>query len=955
LALFYCTPVVMTDEKSGPTGQASVFKEGYSGRGGRGRGRGGRGGRSGRSQGSDLESRGGHSRIEPSIGRGGRSNGSGNSNHSRHPRHPSSSPANSKVNPLNQQQSFHDKKLGNKGGADRKGRPRSSSNDKQEYYATKKLIEGPYSHLFCSERHGFALSRLLFQNQDWRHIFLQTSHLQMQQHHQKSTGASSLSTSNSDFKKITCDQLEQWWEAVKIVRCHVTFYEHLATSNNLSFAERCPICLDDEMVCPFIAPCGHSFCLPCVLGYLSSVAKNLNAENDRVQKNLQSNNGGVVGSSPVRMGTNRASVTSVRARCPLCSSGSSMVLNSGESIITYKDLRPVVFVPVAAVNAKIINDNSCGLGKRNASKQNSSQKITAESARIETRMKFVKLHRVRGCPAPYLPLLGNRIRGGVPISNNVINSSELCLPDLPDGDDDVEECTYARQYFTGTKEYERVLQYDLDELVNYREKNIHCQLDPREDWNVSMAIEAIHAAQRRWNGHEGRNGGFRVMELAAKSEHAHGLCDFVLEAHDKESRTEGAQINPRNDIEAKAIGGDDGAVSVENEQYNNSLEQTHHGRQKLEKSALLNPGSAYLHHSRIASHSSENIQESIPKLTGKPVDELLYYQSSDGQLCFLSGIDVALLMNEFSLHNCDDGNEDNRSELDAAIDEKSVSPSCGREKTPKNKRDRLPLPDELTASVIAIEHVVVTPSLVKRKPFLSHVPMNSTVSFVEIDWYSGGDDRNKPMLSRSTLSKFRGELQRRKSERIQAAKVERKADMAAKAKSLNDERRRREDLLGPGYIEGGGRQIIDPDDEFFQITDSSNQTAEPIFKFNQVCAEGGLWPELASATGTGYDISIAGNLTMPSSSTLVSRSPSKIPATSPWGTRKLVGAVKTNTSHSNDRNLKSPSDGALRNLSGASLSSQRNSVPNTLSTKKNKTSAPPSRPNTGKDKGPWGL
>lgn len=946
----------MIDEKSGPTGQASVSNEGYNGRGGRGRGRGGRGGRS---QGSNLESRGGHSRIKPSIGRGGGRNGSGNSNQSRHPRQPSNSSANGKVNLLNRQQSFRDKNLGNKGGADRKGRPRSSSNDKQEYYATKKMIEGPYSHLFCSERHGFALSRVLFQNQDWRHIFLQTSHLQMQQHHQKSTGAGSLPTSNTDIKKITSDQLEQWWEAVKIVRCHVSFYEHLeGTSNNLSFAERCPICLDDEMVCPFIAPCGHSFCLPCVLGYLSSVAKDLNAENDRVQKNMQSNNGGVVGSSPVRMGTNRASVTSVRARCPLCSSGSSMVLNSGESLITYKDLRPVVFVPVAAVNAKMINENSCGFGNRIANKQDSSQKNTAENARIGTRMKFVKLHRVRGCPAPYLPLLGNRIRGGVPFSNDVINSSELCLPDLPDGDDDVEECTYARHYFTGTKEYERVLQYDLDELVNYREKNIHCQLDPREDWNVSMAIEAIHAAQRRWNGHEGRDGGFIVMESATKLEHAHGLCDFVLEAHDKESITDGSQINPSNDVEAKAIGDDDGAASAENEHYNNSLEPTNQCRQKLKNSALLNPGSAYLHCSCIASHSSDSIQEIIPKLTGKPVDEFLYYQSSDGQLCFLSGIDVALLMHEFSLYNCDDGSEDNRSELDAAIDEKSVSPSCGREKTLKKKRNRLPLPDELTASVIAIEHVVVTPSLVKRKPFLSHVPMNSTVSFVEIDWYSGGDDGNKPMLSRSTLSKFRGELQRRKSERIQAAKIERKADMAAKAKSLKDERRRREDLLGHGYIEGGGRQMIDPDDEFFQITNSSDQTAEPIFKFNQVCAEGGFWPELASATGAGHDISIAGNLTMPSSSTLVSRSPTKIPAASPWGTGKLVGAMKTNTSrsnHSSDRNLKSPSDGALRNISGASLSSQRNSVPNTLSTKKNETFASPSRPTTGKDKGPWGL
>ncbi|KAL7469357.1 hypothetical protein ACHAXS_009614 [Conticribra weissflogii] len=943
----------MIDEKSGETSQASVSKQGYSGIGGRGRGRGGRGGRGGRSQGSERESRAGNPHIKPSIGRGRGTGCSGNANHSRHPRQPSNSAAKSKLDSLNQKESF-DQRLGNKGGAGKKGRPRSSSDDRQEYYATKKLIEGPYSHLFCSERHGFALSRVLFQNQDWRHILLQTSPLQMKQHREKSTRAGSLPTCNLDIKKITSDQLEQWWEAVKIVRCQVSFYENMeATSNNQSFAERCPICLDDEMVCPFIAPCGHSFCLPCVLGYLHAVAKDLNAENDRIKKNKQTSSSGVVGSSPVGMATNRASVTNVRARCPLCSSGSSLVLNAGESLITYKDLRPVVFVPVVAVNAKKIDESRCSKVWRNANNENNSREIAAENAKIETRMKFVKLHRVRGCPAPYLPLCGNRIRGGVLFSNDVTNSPELCLPDLPDGDDDVEECIYARQYFTGTKEYERVLQYDLDELMNYREKNIHCRLDPREDWNVSMAIEAILAAQRRWNGNYADDG-FRVMELAAKTEQARGLFDFVLETCSKENRTEAAQIDSNNAKEGNAIGDENIASLEESKQCNESREVStrHHGRQKLKNSALLNPGSTYLHHSHIVNQSSEGIQESITELMHKPVDEFLFYQSSDGQLCFLSGIDVALLINEFSLYNCDEGSEDIRAEIVTGIDEKSVSPIVARGTTSTNNRNRLPLPDELTGSVIAIEHVGVTPSLIKRKPFLSHVPMNSTVSFVEIDWYSGGDDGKKPMLSQRTLSKFREELQRRKSVRIQAAKVERKADMAAKAKSLKDERRLREDLLGSGFVEGGGRQIIDPNDEFFQIqSNSANLANEPTYKFNQVCAEGGFWPELASAAGIGHDVSAGDNSIMPRSPTSVSVSHSKIPATnSPWGTRKVVGTINPSKSLSNGKNSTSPGADVLRNLSEASLSSQRKVFFNSFSTKSNNTHAPPPRPKTDKSK-----
>jgi hypothetical protein len=72
----------------------------------------------------------------------------------------------------------------------------------------------------------------------------------------------------------TDDQLESWWECVKIVKCHVPYNNHESSSSSstttinhdASFMERCPICLDEDMISPYIAPCGHIFCLPCVIG-----------------------------------------------------------------------------------------------------------------------------------------------------------------------------------------------------------------------------------------------------------------------------------------------------------------------------------------------------------------------------------------------------------------------------------------------------------------------------------------------------------------------------------------------------------------------------------------------------------------------------------------------------------------------------------------------------------------
>lgn len=557
---------MMADEKNQP-----ITPKGFHHSG---RGRGGRGSNS-RPRSQSFSSTGKANDKDRGSARGlGRSNG----NHGRQPRQETNN--------------YHHR-------SNQRQKSRSYSHHDNDY---KRAIEGPYAHLFCSERHGFALSRVLYPTEE--------------------------TTLFSCFKdgtspKITSSQLEKWWECVKLVRCHVPYDE---TSPMQSILDRCPICLDEEMIAPHISPCGHTYCLPCVLGYLNSVAKELNTESDRICKSKQksANEKALVGNATKAS----VAVTTVRARCPMCSSGSSAELNVGDAMITYKDLRPVVFAPVLVLKAKALS-----FGKQ-------------QNQCSGTKMRFVKLHRVMDSLSPYLPVHGRRVFGGVVARTE--KSPILLPPDLPDGDDDSEECVYSRQYFVGCNEYGTALQRCLDDLNKYSQDSAYCQVDTREKWNVSMAIEAVQASLRRWIG-SGGDGGFLSMEYEAKTNFVRGTTLA-------------------------------GAASTKIDGTTAERESVQH-----DNCALLPPGTIYL---------------------DRELNESLYFQACDGQLCFLSGINMACLLEEFSLHQNEHQND-----------------------MPDQSRRAMPLPDSIEGTVLEIESIIVTPELARRKHFLSHLPLGSSVRY----------------------------------------------------------------------------------------------------------------------------------------------------------------------------------------------------------------------------------
>lgn len=104
------------------------------------------------------------------------------------------------------------------------------------------------------------------------------------------------------------------------------------------------------------------------------------------------------------------------------------------------------------------------------------------------------------------------------------------------------------------------------------------------------------------------------------------------------------------------------------------------------------------------------------------------------------------------------------------------------------------------------------------------------------------------MLTKTTLNKFHDEIQRRKSDRQRASKLEKENDRTARIKLEKEERMRRIKAFGAAHVDGIPQQTIDPDDDFFKAPSPSMEEELPTgaFRFNQVCAEGGAFPELAS-------------------------------------------------------------------------------------------------------------
>jgi hypothetical protein len=157
-----------------------------------------------------------------------------------------------------------------------------------------------------------------------------------------------------------------------------------------------------------------------------------------------------------------------------------------------------------------------------------------------------------------------------------------------------------------------------------------------------------------------------------------------------------------------------------------------------------------------------------------------FYQSEDGQLCFLSRFNMNCLLSDFS----------------------PKVPEVPQSSTPLRyweQRKLLPLPDTVEGEILEIETVHLNPEMRKRMPFLAHLPLYIDIHFVELNL--------NRLLSMDTKKKFKADFEKRRKRRQSRLKAEKREVRIARKK----EEERINELKAR-------MQQIDPNDEFFRVS-----------------------------------------------------------------------------------------------------------------------------------------
>lgn len=474
--------------------------------------------------------------------------------------------------------------------------------------------------------------------------------------------------------------------------------------------QTCPICLD-SFVCPRITKCGHSFCLVCLIRHVHSIDAYCGAK---------------------------------AAKCPCC----------GDDQLRLVDTRPVQFFNVTLPRAPVNNHNH----------QNSSKKKDNNTNSQGTNMKFVKLHRDKICFSPFLPR-ANEPRRSVPhalpcqsdkdamfcrfnyVDPQLLESSLIVnmedLRSMPREDATFEICKSMAM---------EIVQAELKLALEEAPREVDCSQRFREP---SSGVYQRHHPALMANVESERVMHSPSLKEGTTSSHVESpqpksleRQDDMIFSMDPNGFTE-SSTNPRlveQQMAHLTVGtARNRSASLESEQSYHSSTSVHdnegqgvnqcsdgkrkHSRRKANKS--WTPGSMYL-----------------------GSDESLFYQADDGQLCFLCGFNVQCLRAEFS------------------ASPPSISPieplSGAGSKQQTNSRRVEPLPDVINGRVVESERMVVTKQLRQRMRFLSHMPIGSTVTMVEIGL--GG------LLSNATKRQFAKEFQKRKSARERKSKAEKRAD-----------------------------------------------------------------------------------------------------------------------------------------------------------------------------------
>jgi hypothetical protein len=478
-------------------------------------------------------------------------------------------------------------------------------------------------------------------------------------------------------------------------------------------------------------------------------------------------------------------------KCPCCA-----------TLLHLNDVRPVLLITVQTPStlASAAASPSTGTAKR---------------------MKFVKLHRHKDCPCPYLPRVGCPRR-----------LARHAAPASVDPD-----AAFSRFNYVDCDLYQQLLEHNFSELMLSQEEATRATDTERlcvglasqlvQDDLAKAAEEVPSELQADEQFRNAASGIYRPQSQylsAANVSVSSSLatkCNTVSLEYSTTAWDDDIHISdipaipgvPSNDEDSLQVAGRDHGDSISSHGAN-SVGST--------RSSQAVGGSLYAEE-----------------------DDCIFYQAEDGSLCFLSGFIMNCLRTEFSstLPQTDSSNQ-----MEGRILEGS-----GVQK--QDATTRLPLPDVLEGRVLEVERVHLTRDLRQRRRFLSHLPLYTDLCFVEISV--------SHILSNKTKKIFAKDFAKRNQARTSRLQAEKRADdkVRRKEQARIEERKAR-------------IQQVDPNDEFFQVPvpvqhvvasgddfgpalssspstmspNTANETTPNVAKsFSQICRAGGTFPGSSSA------------------------------------------------------------------------------------------------------------
>lgn len=426
--------------------------------------------------------------------------------------------------------------------------------------------------------------------------------------------------------------------------------------------------------------------------------------------------------------------------------------------------------------------------------------------------RFVKLHRAKTCPAPYLPQLDHPRRG-----------ASHAAPSMDDAD-----APYCRFNYVNPVLYQELLQSNLQELGTGQGGTM------MEDLCRGLAMQMIQED---------------LAKAAVEAPAEQALLEQFL-----------------NQVSGIAMPQPSYLVAQMGRARGNSV---------------VSCGD--VSHCSIQSASSNTRVKYGGSMYLDDAEDYMFYQAEDGSLCFLSGFNMKCLRAEFSAGR------------NVVCTMNNLSMDSVEQDAHGESQVKSPLPDYVEGRIIETERVQLTHDMRERLRFLSHVPLYTEITFIELSMAH--------LLSPATKKLFKKEFQKRNQKRSAKTNAEKRAD--AKLKQQEEER---VNELKARY------QSIDPSDEFFRVpavveppinfsednfgpslgtalgSQSPPRPSATEFSFSQVIRAGEAFPSLEAAN-TEANFPSLGAAAIPSSQTTqgwrakATKSPQATPG---WGTPKTT-------------------------------------------------------------------